>query len=144
MKSTKFVDNSTINAETLENFTTIAYRVYFSEERNLSLDEKKTLKSNKFFCFIFSFVHNSSCIEIDEIQTTANFNDNLISKTYLHWFMLSEKFMLNNLSFAKAFCRKVSGCVIAASKGFTFTIDPGPVSLPSLRDECPLAPESRL
>lgn len=66
--------------------------------------------------------------------------------THLHWFMcrsqLSEK--LNNLSFAKAFCRSVSGCVIGGTPGWIFTIDPGPVRRPSLLVECPLAPEWRL
>lgn len=51
---------------------------------------------------------------------------------------------LKSLSLAKAFCLKVSGCVIGKTCGFRLTMDPGPVSLPSLLLECPLAPECRL
>lgn len=66
--------------------------------------------------------------------------------THLHWFMcksqLSEK--LNILSLANAFCLSVSGWVIVGDCGLKLTIDPGPVSRPSLLLEWPLAPESRL
>lgn len=51
---------------------------------------------------------------------------------------------LNKRSLANAFCLKVSGCVIIGVGGLMLTIDPVPVSLPSLLVECPLAPESRL
>lgn len=51
---------------------------------------------------------------------------------------------LNSLSLAKAFCLKVSGCVIVGVCGLTVIIEPGPVNFPSLLEECPLAPECRL